>query len=606
MSFAATPRVAASSAGNRSSHPRSRPGVVVVVPSSSRVHDLAKNVVVSASTRSSSFVTLDDASEAERRLNRYHGAMTVRGRGSSGGGCNGSRASSSASFLTRRYKSRRTTSASRTARAAAGGGGGGRGEAQAGEEEAATNSGEAEKEGGNNQQQQKIESGNVPQNIIAGISTACIAIPQSCGYALLAGTGTECAFMSAAAASIPVALLGSSRYMQVGCLALGSLLTFGALSTLGLTPGSATFVMGAATLAFYTGITRLALGFCRLGNLVTSLPKCALEGFVFAAVWMVFASQTPAMLGATCSNGSMSGHFATAAVWLFSHPQVWHPGTAVLTACTFAIMLNGSKIHKMFPSALLCCLLGGGAVAAGVNVGATVGAISLDLGSVFPPALLRVPRELARALLVPGVAIGITTYLEGAAVCKRWADEDGEEWDSNKELVAQGVANVCSAAVGGMPVAGVISRGAFSKTSGATTRLAHGVTGAAIVAFLLCSGGSLLGFLPKAVLGALVGCGVLPLMRPSATLAPLLRPTKTFANLGYEAKRDCLIAWATFFFTVTSAPSLDVGLLKGCLLALAVHLGERAYAARQWFRFRARRRSGGNGFGDDVIVPAAR
>ena len=278
---------------------------------------------------------------------------------------------------------------------------------------------------------------HIPADIIAGISTACVAIPPSCGYALLAGTGVECAFMAAAAASIPVAILGSSRYMQVGCISLASLLTFGALCNVGLTPGTATFVMGAATLAFYTGITRLVIGFARLGNLVTRLPHSALEGFVVAAVWMVFASQTPAMLGAQCV-GNMSGHFATAAAWLYAHPAVWHPGTAALAACTFAIMLNGNKIHKMFPSALLCCLVGGSAVYGGLDVGKTVGAISLNLGSlVGPPAALQISKEVARALLIPGIDIGITTYLEGAAVCKRWADEDGETWDSNKELIAQ-------------------------------------------------------------------------------------------------------------------------------------------------------------------------
>ena len=77
------------------------------------------------------------------------------------------------------------------------------------------------------------------------------------------------------------------------------------------------------------------------------------------------------------------------------------------------------------------------------------------LAGLFPPAFLSIPKDIAIKLIAPGIAIGISCYLEGAAVCKRWADEDGEEWDSNKELVGQGVANVLSAAVGGMPVAGM-------------------------------------------------------------------------------------------------------------------------------------------------------
>ena len=145
---------------------------------------------------------------------------------------------------------------------------------------------------------------------------------------------------------------------------------------------------------------------------------------------------------------------------------------------------------------------------------------------------------------------------------------------------------------------------AFGKTSGSRTRLAHGVTGAVIIAFLALGGGALLGYLPKAVLGALVGCGVLPLMKPTAVMQPLLHPVKAFSQLGYEAKRDCLIAWATAVFTVTSAPSLDVGLMKGCVLALAVHLGERAGLLNNPV-------GGGGGFGfggkgSPQVVPHAR
>ena len=64
-------------------------------------------------------------------------------------------------------------------------------------------------------------------DIIAGLSVACVAIPQSCGYAMLAGTGVKCAIMAAAASALPAALLISSRYMHVGCISLASLLTGG-------------------------------------------------------------------------------------------------------------------------------------------------------------------------------------------------------------------------------------------------------------------------------------------------------------------------------------------------------------------------------------------
>jgi SulP family sulfate permease len=412
------------------------------------------------------------------------------------------------------------------------------------------------------------------QDIIAGISTACVAMPQSCAYALLAGTGVKCAVMAAAASSIPCALLGSSRYLQVGCLSLGALLTRGALVNLGLPLASETYVAGAAVLALYAGATRVACGFARLGNVMTSLPVPLLQGFVSAATWMVFFSQVPAMVGASAS-GPLAGHFATAAFWLGTHPGTWHLGTAAMAAATFVIMLNGMKIHKLFPSALVCCVLGCVLAFNGLDIGGVVGAISVDVSSLWPPAAFSVPPELLKALAVPGIAMGVITYLEGAAVCRFWADNDGEPWDSNKELIAQGVANICSGLAGGMNVAGVISRSSFGIQAGAKTRLAHGVTGLCLILFVVTGGGALLAYLPKAVLGALVGCGVLPLLAPTGVMKPLF---DNFLAQPWPVKRDCLIAWVTVAFTFTARPTLDIGLYRGAAFAAFVFVLEKLYA----------------------------
>ena len=81
--------------------------------------------------------------------------------------------------------------------------------------------------------------------------------------------------------------------------------------------------------------------------------------------------------------------------------MIWHPGTFALAAATFVIMLNGGKIHKMFPSALVCCVLGCVLAATGVDVGGCVGAIHVDLGSLFPPPRSRSGQRLRRRSSFP-------------------------------------------------------------------------------------------------------------------------------------------------------------------------------------------------------------
>ena len=105
-------------------------------------------------------------------------------------------------------------------------------------------------------------------------------MPQSCAYALLAGTGVKCAVMAAAASSIPCALLGSSRYLQVGCLSLRVPHERRAREPR-FALASETYVAGAATLALYAGATRVVCGLLKLGNVMTP-ARALLQGFAAA------------------------------------------------------------------------------------------------------------------------------------------------------------------------------------------------------------------------------------------------------------------------------------------------------------------------------------
>ena len=66
--------------------------------------------------------------------------------------------------------------------------------------------------------------------------------------------------------------------------------------SLGLPAGSEVYVMGASILALYAGITRLIIGFAKWGKAVAALPVAVLDGFVVAAVWLVFCSQVGGLL----------------------------------------------------------------------------------------------------------------------------------------------------------------------------------------------------------------------------------------------------------------------------------------------------------------------
>lgn len=85
-------------------------------------------------------------------------------------------------------------------------------------------------------------------------------------------------------------LLGSSRTLSVGPIALDSLLVAAGLASLAQ-PGSAQYVVLALALAGMVGLLQLGMGVLRLGFLVNFLSQPVLSGFINAAALVIAGSQ---------------------------------------------------------------------------------------------------------------------------------------------------------------------------------------------------------------------------------------------------------------------------------------------------------------------------
>ena len=103
-------------------------------------------------------------------------------------------------------------------------------------------------------------------DVVAGVSVAVLLIPQSLAYANLAGMPPYIGLYAAALPPLAAAFFASSPYLQTGPVALTSLLTFGALSTIA-DPGSPEYVALGGLLAVIVGLTRVAIGLSKAGDI---------------------------------------------------------------------------------------------------------------------------------------------------------------------------------------------------------------------------------------------------------------------------------------------------------------------------------------------------
>lgn len=386
-------------------------------------------------------------------------------------------------------------------------------------------------------------------DLVAGVSVALVLVPQSLAYAKIAGLDPMHGLYAAVAAPLAGALVGSSPYLQTGPVAVTSLLTFGALNALA-DPFNARFALLAGTLAILVGLVRLAVGLLGGGPIAYLMSQPVVVSFTSAAAVLIVSSQVPGLLGVTSEAASP----VVGAYQALSAPVAWSLADLLLGLVAIALMLGGRRISPLFPGALIAVLAATGWSAFSDYSGPTVGTISVDF------AVQRdVPWGDLDSLLVPALVIALVGFAEPAAIARRYAAEDRRPWDSSREFVGQGLANVASGLAGGYPVGGSFSRTALNRLGGAKSRWSGCFTGLTVL--LLLPFADVLAPLPNAVLSGLVIAAAISLV-----------DVGTLARYWRWSRPQFVVVAVTVAGTLLFSPRVERGLLLGVGMALAVHL----------------------------------
>ena len=140
------------------------------------------------------------------------------------------------------------------------------------------------------------ERKQLPGDALAGGIVATLLIPQGMAYALLAGLPPQFGLYASLLPLAAYALLGSSRFVAVGPVAMVSLLVANGVAPLA-PAGSAELLGLALTLALMVGALQLAMGLARMGFLTSLLSHPVLSGFTSAAALIIAASQLKHLFG---------------------------------------------------------------------------------------------------------------------------------------------------------------------------------------------------------------------------------------------------------------------------------------------------------------------
>jgi high affinity sulfate transporter 1 len=395
-------------------------------------------------------------------------------------------------------------------------------------------------------------------DLIAGITVAALVVPKALGYASIAGVPIEYGLYAAAAGAIIYAFFGGSGQIATGPSSALAAVAAGALITAGISAGGEEAVEMVAAITLVSGLLFLLLAVLRMGWISQFLSKPVITGFLFGAAIQVVIGELAKLTG-TEAEGSNSWEKLWS--WIESLPDS-DGATLIVGVVSLVIILGLKYFAPKVPGALVLVTLG---LLASVLFDmeergiALIGDVPRGLPSVQLPSLEFIGDNLG-VILTAAVGLLLIGFSQTAGDARSFASKHRYRVDINQESTAQGMCNVASGLVQGIPVSTSLSASSLNDTSGAKTPVASLATGVLVVLTLLFLA-PLFSELPKAVLAAIIIQAVVGGMMDVAEMERLYRVLRT----------DFWIAVAALVGV------LSAGVLAGVVIGVFLSLGYLIY-----------------------------
>lgn len=396
-------------------------------------------------------------------------------------------------------------------------------------------------------------------DISAGLTVGVMLIPQGMAYSMLAGLPPIYGLYAVTIPLIIYALLGTSRQLAVGPVAMVSLLIASGVGSMA-TSGSEDYIMLAILLALMVGLIQFSMGVFKLGFLVNFLSHPVIAGFTSAAAIIIGFSQMKHLLGVKTDGEKLLDIVSQ----LWQQLSAIHFLTFIIGISAIFILIIVKKIHKKIPAPLVVVVLGiltvylGGLHEQGIKI---VGNIPQGLPSFSLPNF---DFGTMQKLLPTALTIAFVGFMESIAVAKAiHARHKDYKLDANQELVSLGLANMVGSFFRSFPVTGGFSRTAVNDQAGAKTGLASIISATLIILTLLFLT-SYFYYLPNAVLAAIILVAVYGLI-----------DFKEAKHLWHTDKTDFYLFIAALIGTLILG--IEEGILLGVLLSMVILIYRVSY-----------------------------
>jgi MFS superfamily sulfate permease-like transporter len=333
---------------------------------------------------------------------------------------------------------------------------------------------------------------NLKSDFASGLVVFLVALPLCLGIAMASGAPLFSGIISGIIGGIVVGYLSQSHISVSGPAAGLTAIVLTAITDL----GAFDIFLSAV---FIAGLIQLALGFIKAGSISNYFPTNVIEGMLAGIGIIIILKQLPHAFGYDAdfegdqSFSQVDGDNTLSSLFqVFNHFQL---GAIIVTLVSLVILISWDKVaffkkFKLVPGALIAVIFGIVLNEIFISTGSSLAIAKDHLVSLPVPTSID---EFKAIIVVPnfagftnpqvwtvGITIAIVASIE-TLLCIEASDRlDPQKryTNTNVELKAQGIGNIISSLLGGLPMTSVVVRSSANNNAGAKSKMStiiHGV-----------------------------------------------------------------------------------------------------------------------------------
>lgn len=322
----------------------------------------------------------------------------------------------------------------------------------------------------------RYDRSSLGADLVAGLTVGVVALPLAMAFGIASGVTPQAGIYTAIVGGFLTSLLGGSSIQVSGPTGAFVVIVGGIVSAHGLS--------GLLMVTMMAGVILVFLAVTGLGQAVKFIPRPVVIGFTNGIALLIASTQIKDFLGLRIAEPP-SEFFARVAA-LGDGLSSWTPIACGLAVGSLVTVIAVPRWLPRIPGSIVALSLSTLVVAVFDLPVETIGSKFGALPSGLPPIAIPAFRgDLVLPLLPSALTVALLAAVESLLSAVVADGMTGDRHNSNAELLAQGVANLASPLVGGIPVTGAIARTATNFRSGARTPVSGLVHALTLLAILL-------------------------------------------------------------------------------------------------------------------------